>query len=177
MFLSAPRPTSRHSVARPQNVQGDRCEKANEGIPSSADLRRGANFQWVAGRPEPASLFCQCRRSARAQPCETPSFWLRCVAAPPSDLGHILGSNSPAFFLGKCPSASPASPGHAKHPLPQGAALNHSCAPNCLLTYELEKGKVPVQVVRAMQDIRAGEELTQSYVDLALPTWERKAAV
>lgn len=58
---------------------------------------------------------------------------------------------------------------------PRGAALNHSCAPNCLLCYELAPGRAPVQVVKAMVDMPAGEELTHSYVELGLPRWQRQA--
>jgi len=58
---------------------------------------------------------------------------------------------------------------------PNGAALNHSCMPNCVLTYELHAGREPLQVLRAMEIIAGGDELTHSYVDLALPTWERQS--
>lgn len=57
---------------------------------------------------------------------------------------------------------------------PLGASLNHSCSPNCLLTYIFEEGKAPMQVVRAMVDIREGDELAHSYVELAFPAWQRK---
>lgn len=57
---------------------------------------------------------------------------------------------------------------------PNGAALNHSCRPNCLLTYEFQPGQPPAQVVRAMERIPKGAELCHSYVDLALPAWERR---
>mmetsp|Transcript_29551 Transcript_29551/g.81202 ORF Transcript_29551/g.81202 Transcript_29551/m.81202 type:complete len:483 (-) Transcript_29551:19-1467(-) len=58
---------------------------------------------------------------------------------------------------------------------PKGAALNHSCAPNCMLGYELAPGQAPRQVVRVMEPVAKGAELTHSYVELALPTWERRA--
>ncbi|CAE8691098.1 unnamed protein product [Polarella glacialis] len=57
---------------------------------------------------------------------------------------------------------------------PRGAALNHSCKPNCLLAYELEPGQPPQQVLRVLQPVAAGHELTHSYVDLALPSWQRR---
>eukprot|EP00931_Biecheleriopsis_adriatica_P089333 TRINITY_DN63488_c0_g1_i1.p1 TRINITY_DN63488_c0_g1~~TRINITY_DN63488_c0_g1_i1.p1 ORF type:complete len:493 (-),score=102.55 TRINITY_DN63488_c0_g1_i1:27-1505(-) len=57
---------------------------------------------------------------------------------------------------------------------PHGAALNHSCRPNCLLSYELRKGEPPVQVVRVLEPVAAGHELTHSYVDLGLPSWQRQ---
>lgn len=58
---------------------------------------------------------------------------------------------------------------------PFGAALNHSCRPNCLLTYEFSSGRIPSQIIRVMEDVEMGAELTHSYVDMALPTWERQA--
>lgn len=58
---------------------------------------------------------------------------------------------------------------------PKGAALNHACVPNCVLGYELQQGVAPRQVLRAMEDVAEGDELTHSYVDMALPTWERRA--
>lgn len=57
---------------------------------------------------------------------------------------------------------------------PNGAALNHSCRPNCLLTYDLVPGEAPTQTVRVMEDVAEGVELTHSYVDLALPAWDRQ---
>eukprot|EP00929_Paragymnodinium_shiwhaense_P015995 TRINITY_DN124105_c0_g1_i1.p1 TRINITY_DN124105_c0_g1~~TRINITY_DN124105_c0_g1_i1.p1 ORF type:complete len:482 (-),score=135.02 TRINITY_DN124105_c0_g1_i1:63-1508(-) len=56
---------------------------------------------------------------------------------------------------------------------PVGASLNHSCAPNCLLTYRLEAGRPPTQVVKAMVPIEQGAELCHSYVELAFPAWQR----
>lgn len=58
---------------------------------------------------------------------------------------------------------------------PKGAALNHSCAPNCVLGYTLVAGQRPQQVIRVMEDLAEGAELTHSYVEMALPTWERQA--
>jgi hypothetical protein len=55
---------------------------------------------------------------------------------------------------------------------PVGAILNHSCAPNCILTYSGSK-----QIIRTLRDIEAGEELTHSYVDLCLPTPERRQSL
>ncbi|CAL1154052.1 unnamed protein product, partial [Cladocopium goreaui] len=57
---------------------------------------------------------------------------------------------------------------------PVGASLNHCCRPNCLLAYELLPGHLPVQAVRVMEPVLAGEELTHSYVDLALPRGQRQ---
>lgn len=47
---------------------------------------------------------------------------------------------------------------------PHGATLNHSCRPNCLLSYELHEGEVPLQAVRVLEPVAAGDELTHSYV-------------
>ncbi|CAJ1430325.1 unnamed protein product [Effrenium voratum] len=57
---------------------------------------------------------------------------------------------------------------------PTGAALNHCCRPNCLLAYELREGQPPLQAVRVMENVAAGEELAHSYVDLGLPRWQRQ---
>lgn len=43
---------------------------------------------------------------------------------------------------------------------PLGALLNHSCQPNVVLLYEDN-----IQIVRALRDIDAGEELLNTYVD------------
>ena len=64
---------------------------------------------------------------------------------------------------------------------PAGALLNHSCAPNCSLSYSLTDGGVAgspgdrchVQTIRALVDIAAGEELLHSYVEIATPYSER----
>lgn len=53
---------------------------------------------------------------------------------------------------------------------PQGALLNHSCSPNCILTYE-----GTVQVIRCIRSVSKGQELTHSYVDLCWPTSARQA--
>eukprot|EP00928_Gymnodinium_smaydae_P031827 TRINITY_DN23234_c0_g1_i3.p1 TRINITY_DN23234_c0_g1~~TRINITY_DN23234_c0_g1_i3.p1 ORF type:complete len:482 (-),score=119.45 TRINITY_DN23234_c0_g1_i3:191-1636(-) len=58
---------------------------------------------------------------------------------------------------------------------PLGASLNHSCAPNCLLTYTLRPGQTPMQTIRAMEHVAEGDELTHSYVELAYPAWKRQA--
>ncbi|KAL3795466.1 hypothetical protein HJC23_000824 [Cyclotella cryptica] len=67
---------------------------------------------------------------------------------------------------------------------PCAALLNHSCYPNCILRYELgipyENSSTmsyhpPILQIVACRDIRKGDELTHSYVDLALPTPERQS--
>ncbi len=55
---------------------------------------------------------------------------------------------------------------------PLGALLNHSCAPNCVITYE--EG-THIQEIRTNCDVPAGTELTHSFVDVALPTLQRQA--
>ncbi|CAK9078884.1 Histone-lysine N-methyltransferase Smyd1 (CD8b-opposite) (SET and MYND domain-containing protein 1) (Zinc finger protein BOP) (m-BOP) [Durusdinium trenchii] len=59
---------------------------------------------------------------------------------------------------------------------PVGAMLNHSCKPNCVLSYRFVKGQVE-QVITFVGERPAelGEELTHSYCDGMLPTWERQA--
>lgn len=66
---------------------------------------------------------------------------------------------------------------------PSAALLNHSCHPNCILRYimgtphDVNKIKYhpPILQIIACRDIKEGEELTHSYVDLALTTLERKS--
>jgi len=60
---------------------------------------------------------------------------------------------------------------------PHGASLNHSCKPNCLLTYDFQVGRAPIQVVRAMKEVQEGVELTHAYVNLALPSWQRRSVL
>lgn len=53
--------------------------------------------------------------------------------------------------------------GHGVYP--KGAILNHSCDPNCVLTYH--RGQ---QVIRTIQPVKDGEELHHSYTDICQPT-------
>ena len=65
---------------------------------------------------------------------------------------------------------------------PCAALLNHSCCPNSILRYELgvacntreHKYQPPILQIVACRDISAGEEISHSYVDLALCTQERQ---
>ena len=54
---------------------------------------------------------------------------------------------------------------------PAAAALNHSCAPNCVLTY----GEGAGIRVRTTSGVKRGDELTHAYVNLAAPTRTRRA--
>ena len=56
---------------------------------------------------------------------------------------------------------------------PAGAMLNHSCEPSCIPTYRIVAGSRIEQQFRAARDIRAGEELTHPYVDIAWLTSAR----
>ncbi|RMX65130.1 hypothetical protein DD238_007585 [Peronospora effusa] len=47
-----------------------------------------------------------------------------------------------------------------------GAMINHSCNPNCIVTFV---PKTLDMEIRAMKPIKSGEEITQTYVDIALP--------
>ncbi len=67
---------------------------------------------------------------------------------------------------------------------PCAALLNHSCAPNAILRYQLDNGDnlvegkayhPPLLQIVACRDIIKGEEVTHSYVDLMLSTKERQA--
>ena len=53
---------------------------------------------------------------------------------------------------------------------PPAALLNHSCAPNCVLAFDGSTLEI-----RTLTAVGEGEELTHSYVDLCLPTGERRA--
>jgi hypothetical protein len=53
---------------------------------------------------------------------------------------------------------------------PLGAILNHSCEPNCVLSFSLSTEHR--QVIRVIKDVRAGEELCHAYIDIAKPTPE-----
>ena len=59
---------------------------------------------------------------------------------------------------------------------PLGALLNHSCTPNCILRYTAGSsiGEGAIMEIVAVRDIRAGEELTHSYVELVSPTAKRQ---
>lgn len=54
---------------------------------------------------------------------------------------------------------------------PLGAMINHSCDPNCAVTFV---PKTLDMEFRAMKPIKSGEEITQTYVDIALPRRERQ---
>ena len=53
---------------------------------------------------------------------------------------------------------------------PSAAAMNHACAPNCAQSF---RGKT--LTVRCLRDVRAEEELTIAYVELAVTRAERRA--
>lgn len=55
---------------------------------------------------------------------------------------------------------------------PAAALINHSCVPNCVL--HMEYG---IMKVYALTDLPAGTVLYQSYLDLRLPTDERKQLI
>ena len=52
---------------------------------------------------------------------------------------------------------------------PTTALLNHSCAPNCVLTYDGNRVEV-----RTLCEVAAGTELCHSYVELCQPTAVRQ---
>lgn len=53
---------------------------------------------------------------------------------------------------------------------PATALLNHSCAPNCILRYNISSAQGPVVEVVAIKAIEIGEELCHSYTDCSSPT-------
>ncbi|KAG7382458.1 SET and MYND domain-containing protein 3 [Phytophthora pseudosyringae] len=54
---------------------------------------------------------------------------------------------------------------------PLGAMVNHNCDPNCAVTFV---PKTLDMEFRAMKPIKSGEEITQTYVDIALPRRDRQ---
>ena len=54
---------------------------------------------------------------------------------------------------------------------PVGALLNHSCLSNCVLSYV---GKTHVQVIRALVDLKPGDEICHSYCETGNPRWIRQ---
>ncbi|CAM9964393.1 unnamed protein product, partial [Phaeothamnion confervicola] len=57
---------------------------------------------------------------------------------------------------------------------PAAALLNHSCAPNCVLSWE---PRTAVLVVRTAAPVTPGEELCHAFVDAAAPTAARRMAL
>lgn len=53
---------------------------------------------------------------------------------------------------------------------PKGAILNHSCDPNCVLTYEGKR-----QVIRTIKPVTERDELFHSYTDICEPTIVRQS--
>ncbi|XP_076128937.1 N-lysine methyltransferase SMYD2-like [Alosa pseudoharengus] len=51
---------------------------------------------------------------------------------------------------------------------PDVALMNHSCCPNVIVTY-----KGPLAEIRAVQDMKPGDEILTSYIDLLYPTDDR----
>ena len=78
---------------------------------------------------------------------------------------RILRANAFSFSDGCGGSAL----GYACYPA--AATLNHSCHPNCVLTYG-DNGSI---IVRTARPIKAGTELTHAYVNLCAPTRMRRA--
>jgi SET and MYND domain-containing protein len=64
--------------------------------------------------------------------------------------------------------------GYAAGVFPWAAVLNHSCAPNCVVRFAFSnKPEPPLLQLIAAADIRPGDELCHSYVDLTLATPNR----
>ena len=58
---------------------------------------------------------------------------------------------------------------------PFGALINHACAANCVLMYTKDTSNgQQLQLVRCIRHIKAGDEITHSYVDTLLPTDQRQ---
>ncbi|KLO16793.1 hypothetical protein SCHPADRAFT_937655 [Schizopora paradoxa] len=64
--------------------------------------------------------------------------------------------------------------GHGIFPL-ASRLFNHSCAPNAIMAFTFEdNGQPPRMLVRALRDIKDGEEITVPYFDPALPYQRRQ---
>jgi Proteins containing SET domain len=59
--------------------------------------------------------------------------------------------------------------------VPLGALLNHSCDPNCVVTYRIMENynNRIVQQIRTVKDVKEGEELCHPYLDTACTTANR----
>ena len=57
---------------------------------------------------------------------------------------------------------------------PMGAMLNHSCVPNCYLSYE---PGTHAQVIRTAVPVQAGQELTHPYADVATSVHDRQESL
>jgi SET domain len=57
---------------------------------------------------------------------------------------------------------------------PYTSMMNHSCFPNCIHRFHIEQGKPPRLILRAITDIKEGEELCYSYVGLYQSTAHRR---
>ena len=49
---------------------------------------------------------------------------------------------------------------------PYAALLNHSCAPNCIVRYQIQSKERPILEIVAAKDIQIGDELCHSYIDI-----------
>jgi len=64
--------------------------------------------------------------------------------------------------------------GHGIFPL-ASRLFNHSCSPNAIMAFSFEdNGQAPRMLVRALRDIKRGEEITVPYFDPALPYKRRQ---
>ncbi|KAI9228732.1 MAG: hypothetical protein DHS80DRAFT_30551 [Piptocephalis tieghemiana] len=85
-------------------------------------------------------------------------------------MGHVFRLRSSAF----APTDLQCFPYRAMASYPVGGALlNHSCRPNGVALWDGGKN----QVVRIMEDLEPGEEVTLSYVDPCLDRLERREAL
>ena len=59
--------------------------------------------------------------------------------------------------------------------VPIGALLNHSCDPNCVVTYRImENSDHIIQEIRTVKDVKPGEELCHPYLDTACTKIDRQ---
>ena len=49
---------------------------------------------------------------------------------------------------------------------PYAALLNHSCAPNCIVRFQIQSKQRPILEIVAAKDIQMGDELCHSYIDI-----------
>eukprot|EP00397_Hematodinium_sp_SG-2012_P017675 GEMP01018085.1.p1 GENE.GEMP01018085.1~~GEMP01018085.1.p1 ORF type:complete len:489 (+),score=95.54 GEMP01018085.1:81-1469(+) len=181
-------------IARIRNVPLSRTPtKATPGLQDDAEVSKSVQKeserqqqQWILGEKVTAELGADTTRSvpSSAHVPRKADFDALVFVPGPDDATHLLASqaarlcNAPLEvlrnILNRFSCNNFAIVDELFNPIaagvyPHGAMLNHSCAPNCVLTYH--KG---FQLIRVIEPVLAGDELTHSYVDICQPKEERQ---
>ncbi|KAJ3166003.1 hypothetical protein HK101_012016, partial [Irineochytrium annulatum] len=148
-------------------------DRRNNGFTES-DRARKARLDWVADRV--ADL------SSKLPPPSTPSSSSAATPSIPltNNPRHLPLQNHARIlsnaFVVSLPSPPSLPPQQVESLFPLGSLLNHSCAPTAIAIHCLrprsDAGAPPwqlVQIIRAIRDLKAGEEVTLAYVDPLLP--------